>query len=83
MISAYRAFTSFKLINNELWRLVTLSLTVQVLRLLFQIASSCFVSLSIHCSCHTKTSFANAPYSMTEMHILKDKTVNLAYRMHF
>ncbi len=53
--SAYRAFTNFKLIHNELWlqgkmgRLVTQSLTFGVLRPLFQIASSRFGSLSVHC----------------------------------
>ncbi len=86
--STYPAFTNFKLIDNELWllgktgRLVTQSLTLRVLRPLFQIASSRFGSLSVHC-CHTETRYANAPYPMTETHILKDKTVNLAYRMYF
>ncbi len=37
--------------------------------------------LSVHCGCHTETSYANAPYPMTEMQIFK--TVNLAYRMYF
>ena len=56
---AYPAFTNFKLIDNELWlpgktgRLVTLSLPLRVLRPLFQIASSRFCSLSIHCGCYT------------------------------
>ncbi len=60
-------FTNFKLIDNELWlpgktgRLVTLSLTLQVLRTLFQITSSCFGSLSVHC-CHTETRYTNAPH---------------------
>ncbi len=58
--SAYHAFTNFKLIDNELWLpgkmgcLVTQSLTLGVLRSLFQIASSCFGSLSVHCGCHTE-----------------------------
>ncbi len=87
--SAYPAFTNFKLIDNELWlpgktgRLVTLSLTLRVLRPLFQITSSCFGSLSVRCGCHTDTKYANAPHLMTETHILKDKTVNLANRMYF
>ncbi len=34
-------------------------------------------------SCHTETRYANAPYSMTETNILKDKIVNLAYTMYF
>ncbi len=48
--SAYPAFTNFKLIDKELWlpgktgRLVTQSLTLRVLRLLFQIASSRLVA---------------------------------------
>ncbi len=48
--SAYPAFTNFKLINSELWlpgktgHLVTRSLTLRVLRPLFQIASSGFQS---------------------------------------
>ncbi len=48
---AYPAFTNFKLIDDELWllwkmgRLVTQSLTLRVLRPLFQIASSCFGSM--------------------------------------
>ncbi len=29
------------------------------------------------------TVYVNAPYPMTETHILKDKTVNLAYRMYW
>ncbi len=68
------------LIDNELClpgktgRMVTQSPTLQVLRPMFQIASSCFGSLSVHCGCHTETSYANAPYPMTEMHISKDKT---------
>ncbi len=33
--------------------------------------------------CLTETRYANAPYPLTETHILKDKTVNLAYRMYF
>jgi len=76
------------IIDNKLWLpgktgcLVTQSLTLRVLRPLFQIASLRFGSLSVHCSCHTETSYANAPYPMTEHHILKDKTVNLAYRMY-
>ncbi len=37
--------------------------TLQVLRPLFQIASSCFGSLSVHCGCHTETRYANAPWS--------------------
>ncbi len=78
-----------KLIDNELWlpgktrRLITQFLTLQVLRPLFQITSSCFGSLSVHCGCHTETRYANVPHPMTETHILKDKTVNLAYRMYF
>ncbi len=64
--SAYPAFTNFKLIDKELWlpgktgRLVTQSLTLRVLRLLFQIASSRFGSLSVRCGCHTETRYANA-----------------------
>ncbi len=64
--------TNFKLIDNELWlpgetgRLVTESLTLQVLRPLFQIASSCFGSLYIY----TETSYTNTSYIMTETHIL-------------
>ncbi len=55
-------------------RLVTLSLTLRMLRPLFQIASSRFGSLSVHCGGHTETRYANAPYDpMTGMHILKDK----------
>ncbi len=65
------------------WKLVTQSLALRVLRPLFQIVSLRFGNLSVHCRCHTVTSYANAPYPMTEMHILKDKTVNLAYRMYF
>ncbi len=61
-----------KLIDNELWlpgktrRLVTLSL--QVLRPLFQIASSHFSSLSVHCGCHSETSYANA---IIQWHVLR------------
>ncbi len=77
------------LIDNELWlpgktgHLVTQSLTLRVLRPLFQIASSRFGSLSIRWSWHTETRYANAPYPETETYILKYKTVNLAYRMYF
>ncbi len=82
------ASLTLSLIDNKLWllgkmgRLVTQSLTLRVMRPLFQIASSCFGSLSVHCGCHTETRY-KAPYQMTETHILKDKTVNLAYRMYF
>ncbi len=34
---------------------------------IFQIASSCFGSLSVHCSCHTETRYANASYPKTEI----------------
>ncbi len=87
--SAYPSFTNFKLIDNELWlpgktgRLVTQSLTLQMLKPLFQIVSSRFGSLSVRCGYHTETRYSNAPYPMTETHIFKDKTVNLAYRMYF
>ncbi len=64
---------------GETGRLVTQSLTLRVLRPLFQIASSCFGGLSVYNGCHTETRYANAPYSMTKTHILKDKTVHLAY----
>ncbi len=60
-------------------RLFTQSLTILVLRPLFQIASSCFGCLSVHCGCYTETRYANVSYPMTETHILKYKTVNLAY----
>ncbi len=87
--SAYPAFTNFKLIDNkcdsrekrDVWS--PSPLTLRVLRPLFQITSSRFASLSVHCGCHNETRYVNAPYPMTEPHILKDKTVNLAYRMYF
>ncbi len=66
--SAYPAFINFKLFDNELWlpgktgRLVTLSLTLRVLRPLFQIASLRFGNLSVRCGCHTETRYANAPH---------------------
>ncbi len=41
----------------------------------------CFGNLSVHCGCHTETRYENAPYPITETHILKDVSVNLAYRM--
>ncbi len=67
-------------ISLMVWlRETTQSLTLRVLRPLFQTASSRFDS----CGCHTETRYAKAPYPMTETHILKDKTVNLVYRMYF
>ncbi len=55
---------------------VTQSLSLQVLRPLFQIASLRFGSLSVHCGCYNETSSTNAPYPMTaevesnELHLL-------------
>ncbi len=47
------------------------------------IASSRLVVCLSAAAAVLRTRYANAPYPMTEMHILKDKTVNSAYRMNF
>ncbi len=76
-----------KLIDNELWlpgktgRLVTQSLTLQVLRPFFQIASSRIAYPSTAAAILRLD--IQTPQRRTVTHILKDKTVNLAYRMYF
>ncbi len=78
--STYPAFSNINgqqiVTPGKNWMHVTQSLTLRVLRSLFQNASLQFVSLSVHWGCHIETRYANTPYPMTETHILKDKIVN-------
>ncbi len=71
---------------EKMGHLVTLSLTLQVLRPLFQIAySRLYLDYIVLCIILVilRLDIRMPNYPMTETHILKDNTVNLAYRMYF